>query len=360
MKKHFVVISDRFDERGAPSNELAKFVSTFGPCKTIGVGKLASYRWQDVLATIVDGDLSDEDYVHALVGKLPFRSGLRSLFIVDRSYRSAAQAFSLGASEIFRFQADQDELGATLSKLNNQLVSPPHTSELASGILAARQVLGDLFEAGRRDAPIDMENLRDAGESIDLAISQSGIIEWISTVRRHHQGTYQHCLIVAGVAVAFGQALGFSRDDRYRIAKAALVHDIGKAYIATAVLDKPSRLSDQEMDTMRTHATLGANLLAKHHPDESELIDVTRHHHEMLDGSGYPDGIAGGKIADPVRLLTVCDIYSALIERRSYKPPFSREKAIAILIGMGEKLDRSLVMPFVAFVRSSQDRSQHC
>ena len=79
----------------------------------------------------------------------------------------------------------------------------------------------------------------------------------------------------------------------------------------------------------------------------------------MLDGSGYPDGLAGDEISDPVRMLTVCDIYSALMETRSYKPPFSREKAVGILLEMGGKLDRTLLMPFVEFVSSSENANVH-
>lgn len=76
------------------------------------------------------------------------------------------------------------------------------------------------------------------------------------------------------------------------------------------------------------------------------MLAVVRSHHELLDGSGYPDGLWGGAIPDLVRLITVCDIFGALIERRPYRAPMSGGEAYAILEGMGEKLDRDLVRAF--------------
>jgi HD-GYP domain-containing protein (c-di-GMP phosphodiesterase class II) len=82
-------------------------------------------------------------------------------------------------------------------------------------------------------------------------------------------------------------------------------------------------------------------------PDISpEVLDGVRHHHEYLDGSGYPDGLTAPEISDMVRLLTISDIFAALIEQRPYRPPMSRQKAYEILSGMGDKLERPLVRAF--------------
>jgi HD-GYP domain-containing protein (c-di-GMP phosphodiesterase class II) len=76
------------------------------------------------------------------------------------------------------------------------------------------------------------------------------------------------------------------------------------------------------------------------------MVDVVLHHHEYLDGSGYPHGLKGSEISDLLRILTIADIFGALIERRSYKPPLPGEVAYQVLLDMGPKLDKDLVREF--------------
>lgn len=96
---------------------------------------------------------------------------------------------------------------------------------------------------------------------------------------------------------------------------------------------------------MRTHAALGYDMLVD--GDFSpEMLQVVRSHHEMLDGSGYPDRLRGDEIPDLVRLVTICDIYGALIERRPYRPAMSGSKAYEIVQSMSGRLDADLVGSF--------------
>jgi putative nucleotidyltransferase with HDIG domain len=142
---------------------------------------------------------------------------------------------------------------------------------------------------------------------------------WISAVRPHHGGTYQHCMLVPGVAVAFGQIPCIPSSDLKRLAFAALVHDAGKANVPLAILDKPGPLTADEMAIMRQHPVTGADLIASSPGIEQIVVDVVRHHHEYLDGSGYPDGLRGDEIPDLVRIATIADIFGALVEKRAYK-----------------------------------------
>ena len=95
---------------------------------------------------------------------------------------------------------------------------------------------------------------------------------------------------------------------------AATLHDIGKARIPLAILDKPARLDPGEEEIMRSHPVIGYELLKGLAGITPEILDGVRHHHEYLDGSGYPDGLTAPKISDLVRLLTISDIFAALIE----------------------------------------------
>jgi putative nucleotidyltransferase with HDIG domain len=171
-------------------------------------------------------------------------------------------------------------------------------------------------------------------------------VTWLDEVRRYHEGTFQHCLLVTGVAAGFGLEIGFNSVDVARLGIAATLHDIGKARIPLAILDKPGRLDPAEDEIMRRHPEIGYDLLKDVSGMTPEILDGVRHHHEYLDGSGYPDGLTASKISDLVRLLTISDIFAALIEARPYRAPMPRHTAYQILCDMGGKLEGSLVKAF--------------
>jgi len=125
-----------------------------------------------------------------------------------------------------------------------------------------------------------------------------------------------------------------------------MFHDLGKATIPLAILDKPGRLDPQERATIETHPVLGYDALKDNKDISPEVLDAVRHHHEFLDGSGYPDALCAENIADVVRILTIADIFAALIEDRRYKAPMPRDQAYDILCGMQGKLEKVLVAAF--------------
>jgi HD-GYP domain-containing protein (c-di-GMP phosphodiesterase class II) len=148
------------------------------------------------------------------------------------------------------------------------------------------------------------------------------------------------------LAAAFGQQIGLSRADRQRLSFAGMLHDIGKARIPLAILEKPARLDEQELAVMRKHPQYGFDALATMPGLPAEMLDMVVHHHEYLDGSGYPHGLQSNEISDLVQIMTIADVFGALIERRSYKAPLSGEAAYQILLDMGPKLDKDLVREF--------------
>ena len=131
-----------------------------------------------------------------------------------------------------------------------------------------------------------------------------------------------------------------------RLYSAAIFHDIGKAKIPLAVLDKPDRLEPDERALIETHPAAGYDILKGTRGISDELLHAVRHHHEFLDGSGYPDALCAESISDLVRILTIADIFAALIELRSYRPAMPRAKAYEILGGMHGKLEAPLVKAF--------------
>jgi len=149
-----------------------------------------------------------------------------------------------------------------------------------------------------------------------------------------------------GVAVTFGQQIGLSRADRQRLSFAGMLHDIGKARIPLAILEKPTALDANEMAVMKKHPQYGLEALGTVSGLPAEMLDMVVHHHEYVDGSGYPHGLQGSEISDLVRLITISDVFAALVERRAYKPPLSGATAYQMLLDMGPKLDKDLVREF--------------
>lgn len=306
-------------------------------------------------ATLVDVDLSDPVTIRRLRGRLPRRGSAPRLIAVEPGVRAERiQAGILGASG---FPTRPIDPARVIADLERELADERGEPALGRGvlpvdvagqasILTAEEALADLFSACFCDGEPTQGLLEAAGTQVTRSIGEIGFAGWMDTVRRHHDGTYQHCLLVTGIAVGFGTGLGMSTLDVERLARAALAHDAGKARVPVAVLDKPGRLTEAERAVVRCHPEWGRALLRRNdHRIDPVVLDAVLHHHEMLDGSGYPHGLAGAEISDTTRVLTICDVYGALSERRAYKPPMKSAEILAILDDMATtgKVERALV-----------------
>jgi putative two-component system response regulator len=161
--------------------------------------------------------------------------------------------------------------------------------------------------------------------------SASGVLKAVAEiVERRDQYTGHHCREVAALAVKVGVNMGLPEEKLAILRLGAAFHDIGKIGVPDAVLHKPGALDPEELEAMRRHPVIGSELLEPMRTLKG-IVPLVRHHHEKLDGSGYPDGLKGEQISLEVRILTVVDIYAALSARRSYKPALPAEKSIGIL-----------------------------
>jgi len=149
-------------------------------------------------------------------------------------------------------------------------------------------------------------------------------------VERRDHYVREHCKEVSEICTKLGLRLGLDTDTLARLQLGATFHDIGKIVIGDAILQKQGPLDEAERGVMMTHAAIGSDLVE---PMRSlaDVAPLIRHHHEKLDGTGYPDGLKGRQISLEVRVLTVADIFQALVSERPYKAAFSADKAIAIL-----------------------------
>jgi putative nucleotidyltransferase with HDIG domain len=163
------------------------------------------------------------------------------------------------------------------------------------------------------------------------------------SLARKDEYTEEHTRRVALRAVQVGEELGLSPLRLRELATGAIVHDIGKLAVPDAILKKPGKLTGDEFETVKRHSETGSKTLKELGFRES-IRQLVLAHHERLDGSGYPRGLAGPAITLDARILAVCDVYDALISNRVYRDAFSHEQAMSILREeAGTKLDRRCV-----------------
>lgn len=132
-------------------------------------------------------------------------------------------------------------------------------------------------------------------------------------------------------------AYNLTPDDCYLISTASAFHDIGKVGIDESILNKPGKLTKEEFETMKEHTLIGASMLDKleHYKDEKMIkiaYQICRWHHERYDGNGYPDGLIGEQIPIAAQVVSVADVYDALVSKRVYKDAYSHEQAMKMIL----------------------------
>lgn len=158
--------------------------------------------------------------------------------------------------------------------------------------------------------------------------------------------TAAHSERVAALALCLGSAQGLSPNLQLLLQYSSLLHDIGKISVPAKVLTKPGNLDGEEWAMIRQHPIRSAEIIQQM-PALAEVATIARHHHERLDGSGYPDGLVGNAIPLLARILAIADVYEALTADRAYRKAYSASEAKSILsAGSGTSFDAQLVDAF--------------
>jgi putative nucleotidyltransferase with HDIG domain len=224
---------------------------------------------------------------------------------------------------------------------------------------AARGVFyGDLMIWGFLRRLWAEHRLKQVGATYRAAVGEDGpvrveLLEGLAHLLEiRNPYTYGHCRRVARHAERMAREMGLTAAQVAEIRTAALVHDVGKVYTPTEILHKRGPLDDEEFDIVKRHAADGADMLAPVH--DLELASIVRHHHERIDGSGYPDGLFGPEIPLGSSIIAVADTFDAITSHRPYRRARSQREALAVLEAeRGRLLDDGAVD---AFLRSYSPR----
>ncbi len=347
-KRRLLLASDNTDQ----SRELANILQSVSEVDTVSTSDLPDTPADHISGVVVDINLRSAESVQRVRNKLrreAYRAMPRLFVLADALHHGSMQAWALGATDTISRPFDAEGILQRIHAAfpdSHGFDATDRGKTLNRGVAAAHEVMVKIFNKLPAGVPLKFSDVVAAENKILKAIKHSSLREWLTAVGCHHTDSYRHCLFVTGFAVAFSQHLGMREDDQRRLTRAALLHDVGKAFLPVAILDKPGTLTEEEMSEVRKHPRLGYDALAAQGSFPPEMLDVVLHHHEFLDGTGYPDGLRGDQISDIVRLTSIVDIYSALVENRPYRLPYTHAKAFAIMEQMKGKLDPHLLETF--------------
>jgi len=177
------------------------------------------------------------------------------------------------------------------------------------------------------------------------------------SVEARDQTTGGHCERVGQLASKLGEWLKLPSESIFVLQQAGFLHDVGKIGVPDAILLKPSSLTGEEWEIMRTHSVIGESIVRPLR-SMSAVCPIVRHHHEKCDGSGYPDGLTGQQIPLEARVFQIVDAFDALTNDRPYRTALSSKEALDLLIdeARSEKWDREITNVFADGI--SQDKSR--
>ncbi len=226
---------------------------------------------------------------------------------------------------------------------------------LASEVARARRI----FEQGRDTVAAMFQEVR-LGRAVDTEAAMPLVEAINDSVLRHPQAlisvarlktaddyTYLHSMAVAAMMSSLARQLGLPDGQVIEAAMGGLLHDMGKASTPLEILNKPGKLTDAEFEVMRRHPADGHRLLVDGGVENEVVLDIALHHHEKVDGSGYPHRLAGQDITLMARMGAICDVYDAVTSDRPYKRGWEAAEAIKAMASWQGHFDPAIFKVFV-------------
>ena len=249
------------------------------------------------------------------------------------------------------------EVDATLAQVDKP-GKPELRTEIAQEAARAvkicaksKQAVTSMFHEARMGKALDVGDALPIVEEISTSVMRNpGALISLARLKNKDEYTYMHSVAVCALMVSLARTMGFNDMQTRQAGLAGLLHDIGKMMIPLEILDKPGKLTEAEFETMKSHPAEGHRMLLGGKGVGEVALDVCLHHHEKVDGSGYPHGLAGGEISLYARMGAVCDVYDAITSNRPYKNGWEPAESIRKMAEWSKgHFDQRI---FEAFVRS--------
>lgn len=193
----------------------------------------------------------------------------------------------------------------------------------------AKAAVVSMFKEARMGHAIEVAEVATLVDDINQSVARNpGALISLARLKNKDDYTYLHSVAVCALMIGLGRTLGLTGEVLKSAGMAGLLHDVGKMMIPDAVLNKPGRLTDEEFTVIKSHPEKGWEILKASHGVDDIALDVCRHHHERVDGTGYPDKLPGSDLTLFARMGAVCDVYDAITSDRSYKNAWAPGEAI--------------------------------
>lgn len=187
--------------------------------------------------------------------------------------------------------------------------------------------------------------------AVDIVLSDVKAIKMLVDAGSVEYSNHTHSVDVAVYATGFGRYLGFSRNDMLKLGYAAMMHDIGKSRVDSAILNKKGGLNDDEFEQVKRHATYGYFILRAQNITDTDILGGVRYHHEKCDGSGYPEKRSASEIPLFAKIIALSDVFAALSAQREYKDACSSYEALLVMKDeMIHGFDKRLLLEFIRFM----------
>ncbi len=277
-------------------------------------------------------------------------SGIRDVWI------DASKGIDVNPGEA-REEAEKDEHQAEGISERRQRPSPTRltfdeeATHAARICAKAKQAVMVMFQEARMGKAIETDQMQELVEEIsDSVLRNPSALISLARLKTADDYTYMHSVAVCALMIALARQLTLSDEQTYEAGMAGLLHDIGKMAIPMEILNKPGKLTEEEFSIVREHPMQGYKILRDCQGMTDIVLDVCLHHHEKMDGQGYPDHFTGGQISLFARMGAICDVYDAITSNRPYKAGWDPAESLSQMASWGKGHFDSVI--FQAFVKS--------
>jgi putative nucleotidyltransferase with HDIG domain len=214
----------------------------------------------------------------------------------------------------------------------------------------SREAVTSMFNEARLGKAIDAERCLPLVDDISRSVFRNpGALVSLARLKTKDDYTYMHSVAVCALMVSLARQLGHDDAACRDAGLAGLLHDLGKAAMPLDILNKPDKLSPEEFAVIKSHPVRGHQMLLEGQGAPAAALDVCLHHHERVDGQGYPHGLVGDRLSLLARMGAVCDVYDAITSNRPYKAGWDPSVSLARMASWKGQFDEAV---FGAFVRS--------
>jgi HD-GYP domain-containing protein (c-di-GMP phosphodiesterase class II) len=243
-------------------------------------------------------------------------------------------------------------VGPVAPKKSIDLITPiPLNEELSQAskiVNRSKEAITNMFNEARMGKAVNVENAASLVEEITSSVMRNpGALIGLARLKTKDDYTYMHSVAVCALMVSLARQLGLSDERTRESGLAGLLHDIGKMAIPLDILNNPGKLTDEEFGAVKEHPVAGHRMLLEGGAVGEIALDVCLHHHEKMDGTGYPDQLSGDNISVFARMGMICDVYDAVTSNRPYKLGWCPSESLRKMAEWEGHFDKNIFQAFV-------------